>query len=143
MLTPPLVFLDLDHCVSKDTGEIIDPQEAAIVKSLNSYTEISPSGTGVHVLAYGSLPGKNFHTAIEMYATDRFATITTDHFPGTPAMIEHRLDEVVALYHGFAPAVPEPPVQNTRGVRRQAPYLLHCQKRQQQTACYNGSYQEI
>lgn len=46
VITPPLTFIDLDHSVSKETGEIIDPQAAGIVKSINSYTEISPSRTG-------------------------------------------------------------------------------------------------
>lgn len=115
MLTPPLVFLDLDHCVSKETGEITDPQAAEIVQTLNSYTETSPSGTGLHVLAYASLPGKNFHTAIELYGSNHFTTITTDLLIGIPAKIEHRQIEVAALYHQFAPPLPIPLDQNTRG----------------------------
>lgn len=115
VITPPLTFIDLDHSVSKETGEIIDPQAAEIVTTINSYTEISPSGTGLHVLAYGQLPGRGIHTAIELYGHERFTTITTNHLPGTPATIEHRKEELATLYQRFAPLLPTPPIQNTRG----------------------------
>ncbi len=109
MITPPLVMIDLDH------RTITDPQAAEIVQSLNSYTERSPSGTGLHILAYGNLPGRGIHTAIEIYGQDRFTTITTDHIPGTPATIENRTEEVLALYRQFAPPVEARDYQNTRG----------------------------
>jgi primase-polymerase (primpol)-like protein len=113
MLTPPLVMIDLDHSYNRQSRAITDPQAEEIVQSLNSYTEASP-GNGLHVLAYGSLPGKNIHTAIEMYGQDRFTTITTDHIAGTPTSIEQRQEALVALYHRFAPPVSETDNQNTR-----------------------------
>lgn len=116
MLTPPLVFLDLDHSFERTTQTITDPQAQEIVQTLNSYTEVSPSGTGLHLLAYGTLSGKNIHTAIEMYGQDRFTTITTDHLDGTPTSIEQRQGAITALYRRFAPAVAKPVFQNTRGV---------------------------
>ena len=85
VLTPPLVIIDLDHSYDRATQTITDPQAAEIVQSLYSYTELSPSGTGLHILSYGQLPGKGIHTAIEMYGQDRFTTITTNHLAGTPA----------------------------------------------------------
>src|SRR5438552_3605791 len=39
MITPPLVFIDLDHCYDRGPKTITDPQAAEIVKRLNSYTE--------------------------------------------------------------------------------------------------------
>ncbi len=69
------------------------------------------------MLAYGNLPGKNIHTAIEMYGQDRFTTITTDHMLGTPTSIEHRQEAIEALYRRFAPPVAPGEDQNTRGVR--------------------------
>src|SRR6266487_1344108 len=115
MLTPPLVMIDLDHSVDRATQTITDPQAAEIVQSLNSYTELSPSGSGLHILSYGQLPGKGIHTAIEMYGQDRFTTITTNHLPGTPPTIEQRQEALDALYHRFAPAITETTNQNTRG----------------------------
>jgi putative DNA primase/helicase len=114
VLTPPLVMIDLDHSVERATGAITDPNAQEIVEALNSYTETSPSGTGLHILTFGQLPGKGIHTAIEMYGHDRFTTITTNHLAGTPATIEQRQEAVDALYQRFAPAVRETDNQNTR-----------------------------
>lgn len=115
ILTPPLVFIDLDHAVAQETGAITDPQAEEIVATLQSYTEMSPSGTGLHILAYGEMPGKGIHTAIEMYGQDRFTTITTNHLAGTPATIEHRQKAITALYHRFAPVPGSKDDQNTVG----------------------------
>ncbi len=114
MITPSLVFLDLDHCFDKNTRIISDPQAQEIVSTLNSYTEASP-GDGLHILAYGQLPGKGIHTAIEMYGQERFTTITTNHIPGIPTTIAHRQEAIEALYRKFAPVIPETDIQNTRG----------------------------
>jgi putative DNA primase/helicase len=115
MITPPLTFVDLDHSFDRTTKTITDPQAHEVVRDLNSYTEVSPSGTGLHVLAYGALPGKNMHTAIEMYGQDRFTTITTNHLAGTPTTIEQRQDAIASLYNRFAPPVSETMIQNTGG----------------------------
>jgi primase-polymerase (primpol)-like protein len=115
MLTPPLSFIDLDHSFDKTASTITDPQAAAIVQEMNSYTELSPSGTGLHILAYGLLPGKGIHTGIEIYGQDRFTTITTNHLPETAATIQHRQAALTALYNRFAPPVAERNYQNTRG----------------------------
>jgi len=97
------------------TGAITDTQAAEIVEALNSYTETSPSSTGLHILVYGQLPGKGIHTAIEMYGHDRFTTITTNHLDTTPPTIEQRQEAIDALYQRFAPPVTEPTNQNTSG----------------------------
>ena len=70
--------IDLDGVVT-DTG--YTPEATDIIKTMNSNTELSPSGTGVHILAYGPLPksGKTKltkTTEIEMYDSGRFFTVT-------------------------------------------------------------------
>ena len=47
--------LDFDHVKDHETGEW-DPEALKEIKSLNSYTEISPSGEGVHVIVKGMVP---------------------------------------------------------------------------------------
>ena len=113
MLTPPLVMVDLDNSYDRTTHTITDPQAAEIVQSLHSYTEASP-GKGLHVLAYGTLPGKGIHTAIEMYGQDRFTTITINHLAGTPTTIAHRQEAIATLYKRFALGA-QSDHQNTRG----------------------------
>jgi len=46
----PFVGVDLDHCLDPDTG-LLDAWARKIVADLCSYTEITPSGRGLHVAA--------------------------------------------------------------------------------------------
>ncbi len=97
----PFVGIDLDDCRDPDTGQPTK-RAKAIVGRLDSYTEVSPSGTGYHVLVRGGLPeGRNRRGHIEMYDHARYFTVTGDHVSGTPTQIESRqreLEEVHAAY---------------------------------------------
>lgn len=72
----PYVGVDLDGCVDPETGEV-EAWAAQIVAELGSYTELSPSGKGVHIIARGELPeGRRRKGRVEMYDQDRFFTMT-------------------------------------------------------------------
>lgn len=93
-----IIGVDLDHCRDRDTGAI-EPWAAEIVADLYSYTELSPSGTGVHVLLKGALPpGRRKKGPIEMYESGRFFTFTGQRLPSAPAAIEEREQELRALH---------------------------------------------
>src|SRR5262249_45964422 len=47
-----LVGVDLDHCRDVSTG-VIQEWAWEVVKSLNTYTEVSPSGEGLRLFLYG------------------------------------------------------------------------------------------
>src|SRR6266581_6451317 len=112
--TDPFTGTDLDACVSKDGSIAAWAQE--IITTLSSYTEYSPSKLGVHILTQATLPGAGRKIGtVEMYAKDRFFTLTTDQVPGTPAMIADRTQAIQALYQRIAPPVPPERIQNTRG----------------------------
>jgi hypothetical protein len=49
-----LVFIDLDHVRNANTGET-EPWAQSIVDALDSYTEISASGTGFHIVCKAAL----------------------------------------------------------------------------------------
>jgi len=49
------VFVDLDHVRNVDTGEVV-PWAEQLIDQLDSYTEISASGTGFHIICKGTLP---------------------------------------------------------------------------------------
>ncbi len=86
----PIVGVDLDDCRIRETGKTRE-WATDIIKRLDSFTEISPSGTGYHVLVEGSLPeGRNRKGDIELYETARFFTVTGDHYKGTPKDIKYR-----------------------------------------------------
>jgi len=116
MITPPLVFIDLDNSYDRATQTITNPQAEIIMRAVNSYFEASPY-KGLHGLVYTGRPISNLHTEkIEIYGYGRFTTITTDHIAGTPTTIELRTREVEALLRQFAPPDAERPIQNTGGV---------------------------
>ena len=50
-----IVGIDLDHCRDPDTG-VIEDWALDIVAAFDTYTEISPSGTGLRCFAKGTLP---------------------------------------------------------------------------------------
>ena len=50
-----LCGVDLDRCLNPEIGEM-ESLAQEIIEALDSYTEVSPSGTGVHVLLRGELP---------------------------------------------------------------------------------------
>ncbi|TMT86968.1 hypothetical protein E2L06_10280 [Haloterrigena sp. H1] len=99
----PFVGIDLDDCRDPDTGQPTE-QAKTIVGRLDSYTEVSPSGTGYHVLVRGGLPaGRNRRGHIEMYDHARYFTVTGEHVSGTPTQIESRqreLEEIHSAYVG-------------------------------------------
>lgn len=86
----PYVGVDLDDCRDADTGKLTE-QAVSIVKRLSSYTEISPSGTGLHVLVRGALPdGQRRRGTVEMYSEGRFFTMTGNRLVGTPQRVRVR-----------------------------------------------------
>jgi putative DNA primase/helicase len=57
VLTPEAGFvaIDLDHVRSPATGKI-EAWAADIIRTFETYTEVSPSGTGLHLWLRGTLP---------------------------------------------------------------------------------------
>lgn len=75
--------IDIDHCINEN-GEI-NKNALDIVSTMDSYTEISPSGTGLHIIYKGKVHDewkkkktnaldKGIH--LEMYQKDRYFTFT-------------------------------------------------------------------
>ena len=74
------VGFDLDDCRDPDTGDV-DDWARDIVESINSYTEVSPSGTGLHIIARGEHTGStNRKNNIEVYDQGRYFTVSGDQF---------------------------------------------------------------
>ncbi|MBA3610441.1 MAG: hypothetical protein H0W54_03360, partial [Rubrobacter sp.] len=89
-----LCGVDLDKCLDPETGEI-EPWAQEVIEELKSYTEVSPSGTGVHILVKGELPaGRNRKGRFEAYDRGRYFTVTGKHLAGTPKSIESRQEEL-------------------------------------------------
>lgn len=94
----PYCGVDLDKCRDPETGEI-KSWAKDIIAQLNSYTEISPSGQGIHVLVKGKLPPEGLRKGqVEMYCFGRYFTMTGLHLEETPTSIEDRQAELTALH---------------------------------------------
>ena len=93
-----LVGIDLDGCVHDGR---VDPWAQEIIDSVASYAELSPSGTGVHVLAYadptrtGAIGRADHRRGIEVYNHGRYFTVTGRQIGSSG--IEDRTEEVSRL----------------------------------------------
>jgi hypothetical protein len=98
MVDDGITGVDLDHVVDPETGRI-EPWAQSIVDKLGSYTEISPSDTGLRIFVLAKLPPKDRKLGcFECYESGRYLTVTGNHLPGTPATIEHRQNEMTAVH---------------------------------------------
>jgi putative DNA primase/helicase len=75
----PYTGVDLDKCRNPETGEVA-PWAQEWIEAFGSYTEVSPTGTGIHIFITGETP-HNGKTAIdgrtvEIYSIERYFTIT-------------------------------------------------------------------
>jgi putative DNA primase/helicase len=93
----PYTGVDLDHC--RTDGGALQPRAAEVVKRLNSYTEWSPSGVGLHILVKASLQERSGRRSqgIEIYSSGRYFTITGNQLDGTPNTIADRRAEILDL----------------------------------------------
>ena len=98
-----LVGIDLDGCIGDD-GELV-PSARGIIESIDSYTEVSPSGRGVKIFVQGAKPAgarcrskaiEGFKEA-EVYSEGRFFTVTGRHVAGTPRAVNGRQPQIEAL----------------------------------------------
>jgi putative DNA primase/helicase len=90
------VGVDVDHSVENG---VLSPLAQSVVQQLGGYAEISPSGTGVHVIVRGEMPGEHGRKTkfVEMYGNKRFLTYTG-------WWIGDRTPDA----EGYKPAAPEP-----------------------------------
>jgi len=92
---------DLDKCRNPATEEV-DHWAAEIIDGLNSYTEISPCGTGFRIIFKANLPpGGRKKGRFEVYDSHRYVTLTGHHLEGTPMTIEERQDAINRIHIQF------------------------------------------
>ena len=71
----PYVGVDLDDCRDLETGEL-HRRRPTSSRGLDSYTEVSPSGTGVHIFVRGALTGSRNRTGkTRGAASSRYTTV--------------------------------------------------------------------
>lgn len=111
-----LTGADLDKVRDPTTGHL-EPWAQAIIELAETYTEISPSGTGLRLIWRGKVEKtlKSDPCHVEIYGSLRYLTITGWHLDGTPEDIlpapltlTALQDRVAAWKAETAPPAPEP-----------------------------------
>ena len=101
VITAPYCGVDLDSCRNPETGEL-DNWAAKLVAYLDSYCEVSPSGTGVHVWVKARLAVDAPHKVgqqtkasgvIEQYDSGRYFTVT-GQLTGKRKRVHDRQDQI-------------------------------------------------
>lgn len=111
-----IVGVDLDDCFERN-GRLKE-YARDVVQCLNSYTERSPSRTGLHTLVQGEIPHSIKQDEIEIYDEARYFTVTGNVF-GADAVDEPdvasvcndimpRQDELMAIWVTFGGDLNEP-----------------------------------
>jgi primase-polymerase (primpol)-like protein len=93
-----IVGVDIDKCRNPETGEI-DAEALAIVKDLRSYTELSQSGCGLHILCRGTLPTDGGRRGqIEVYWHGRYFVMTGQHLDDSVDEIQDSQEALERLW---------------------------------------------
>lgn len=96
MFAPPYFGVDLDKCM--DNQDFIDE----FVETLQSYTEYSKSGDGVHIICKGVLPdGSRRRGHVEMYSTGRYFIMTGKHYNEDYVEIKDCTESVKILHNKY------------------------------------------
>ena len=98
----PFLGVDLDDVRNPETGEVL-AWAKDLVARFATYTEISPSGTGLHIISRARLPRAVTKTivnacGVEMYFDGRYFTITGNQLEGTPRKIADAQIQADYLY---------------------------------------------
>lgn len=90
-----LIGIDLDGMVDPETGEVAQ-RLRDIVAAVDSYTEWSPSGKGVHLICAGETETfKSNKVGVEVFCGRQYFTFTAQHWEGSPAAVRPIADEVL------------------------------------------------
>lgn len=125
--------IDLDDCVDgDDEGHVfLTPEATEIVKLMDSYTEYSPSGQGLHILfrlsrsLHDIEPSiktgrKNDKQGIEIYDSGRYLTFT-GYVYGEPKAIADRTEQAQAVLEKYFAPASLPPTVNSQSMFFNAP----------------------
>lgn len=99
----PFIGIDIDHCVQE--GKFTDLAED-IMNIVPSYTEYSPSGEGIHIIAKGKLPlrgpgtgKKNPAIGLEIYRHGRYFTFTGNGINNLP--VEESTEKLKDIFQKY------------------------------------------
>ncbi|MEB8101027.1 phage/plasmid primase, P4 family [Staphylococcus xylosus] len=102
----PYVGIDLDK-VGREIEEYLEQPDTdniigQFINVLETYAEISPSGTGIHLITKGELPPRGRRRGnVEIYDTGRFFTMTGKHIGGYNGISEDEYGQLNFLHNKY------------------------------------------
>ena len=100
----PFTIIDLDKCF---TGNIISQSVGRIVKYFDSYTEVSPSGRGLHIIVHGEIKKAVKTEKFEIYYDKRYMCMTGEIYWNKPIKdCQKQLDVIAKKYLQKIPTIP-------------------------------------
>ena len=94
--TDPYTFVDLDDC---EGDKAKSERQIQIYKELDSYSEISPSGKGLHIIVRGNVLAGRRRDYVEIYSSLRYATFTGNVYNNKP--IAERQAQLQAIWESM------------------------------------------
>lgn len=85
-----ITCVDLDRVIQPDGP--ITVEGLAVIRHVASWTEISPSGTGIHIFVKGAVSRAIKGDQVEVYSEARYIAVTGWTWPFTPTGLEPRQD---------------------------------------------------
>ncbi len=114
-----IVGIDFDHCV--EDGHLL-PSVEEWVRKFDSYTEYSPSRTGIHIFCKGTLGGrKAVKTAtVEIYDRARYFTVTGEPY-GDKKPLREAQEILNALYTEYGEKATDSPMDTIDALEGDSP----------------------
>ncbi len=101
----PYCFIDLDDTKKYTNHEELFARQNELYNSFQSYAELSPSGTGLHIITKGAVERGRKRAQIEIYSQLRFMTMTGNIYRDAPIVDEDHLVKMWWHAMGGAAAV--------------------------------------
>ena len=99
--------VDLDDCRDPETGDV-KPWAAELLGDLDTYAEVSPSGTGLRAFGVGFLPEGRRKTGapdgvgdVELYDNGRYLTVTGHVLSGSKEDVEQRNNKIDEIHEEY------------------------------------------
>lgn len=103
-----LTFVDLDHCIDED-GVLSDLAEEVLAMLPDTYTEVSQSETGLHIICRGTVPQAVKRPEIEMYSCGRYMAFTGNVWTAAePAEHQKEIDLLFSRFGNKTEAAERP-----------------------------------
>lgn len=98
----PYSFIDLDDTAG---DALAFSRQHHIFKTFNSYSEISPSGKGLHIIIKGNVPVGRKRSFVEIYSSGRYATFTGNVHLNEP--IKECQPQLISLWEQMGASIPK------------------------------------